>query len=113
MESYSAYCLVPGRVCSARRLHDLSLSPRDLVVHSFLLLNSIRWCDDSHCVWTIGRHLGCFWGLGFMDRAAMNSLLFQAVCGQMLSFLSGTHPRIGIAGSLGNTRVVGFVVSLL
>ena len=71
---------------------------RDLVVHSFfLLLNSIQLYEYNDCLFTTDRHLGCFWGLGIMNKAAMNVPL-QGLCGQMLSFLLGKYPAMELLG---------------
>lgn len=79
---------------------DPSLSLRDLLIHSFfffLLLNSIQLYEYNDCLFTTDRHLGCFWGLGIMNKAAMNIPL-QGLCGQMLSFLLGKYPVMELLG---------------
>lgn len=67
------------------------------ILFFFLLPNSIQLYEYNNCLFTTDRHLGCFWGLGIMNKAAMNIPL-QGLCGQMLSFLLGKYPVMELLG---------------
>lgn len=63
-------------LCSVRALcAAVCAQPNAFVICRCNCVNSTGLCECNNCLLTIGRHLGCFWGLSTTDKTAMNRLV--------------------------------------